>query len=67
MIKIKFSIIDVEFDTSYLYTGEFTNYHEAQQFMCENRAVGNTIHVLVGWHRANLQHTKLKNFLKILG
>lgn len=58
MLKIKFTIIDVEYDDSYIYTGEFTDYCEAQQFMCENRAVGNTIHVLRGWHKAQLQHTK---------
>ena len=46
MIIIKFSVIDVEFDCSYIHTGEFDNYLEAQRFMNENRAVGNEIHVL---------------------
>lgn len=67
MLKIKFTIIDNEYNACYFWNGEFDSYTEAQQFMNENRAVGNEIHVLLGWHRNKLQHTKPKDFLKILG
>lgn len=65
MLKIKFTII--ENNDCYFWSGEFNNYTEAQMFINENRADGNEIHVLTNWHRAKLQHTKPKNFLKILG
>ena len=43
MYKYYFYITDCEYNSEYAYEGYFNNHFEADKFIVENEAVGNTI------------------------
>ena len=43
MLKYYFTITDVEFDDVYDFEGYFEDHMEADRFITENEAVGNTV------------------------
>jgi hypothetical protein len=45
-IKYYFHIISAEEEREYDYEGYFTDPMEADQFICENEAVGNTLTII---------------------